>query len=434
MHSLLRNGDFVRLFAGRLITNVGDSLYFVAAMWLVYDLTGDPAFSGIAGFLTLAPSALQAFFGPLVDRFSLRRILVGTQAAQGVLILAIPAIHYYGALSVWVVLAVMPLLSLLNQLVYPAQSAALPRLVDQEELVAANSAFSLAYQGTDAIANALGGVLVAALGAVTLFLVDSVTFAAAALLFATLSVGAGDAEDHAAGESRDADAPVATDGGDDVADGEADAAPSSYWTSLREGVDYVRGTVLVAILAGAALVNFVMGGAVMAAMPAFADTLGGATAYGVLMAATAAGMFVGAVGASALKDRAFGWLTIACFLVSGLLWIAAILAAWLPATAALFCLALIPVGIGNVLLSSMVQAAVPDDLLGRVSALLGSVSSVSVPIGALLGGVLTGVVGPDVLLTVAGVGPVLFALYWLARPELRTLPAIGDVETLELAE
>jgi hypothetical protein len=59
---------FRRLFAGRVVTNVGDSLYFVAAMWLVYRLTGDPVYSGIAGFLTLAPAALQFLVGPLVDR------------------------------------------------------------------------------------------------------------------------------------------------------------------------------------------------------------------------------------------------------------------------------------------------------------------------------------------------------------------------------
>ena len=37
---LLRNPDFRRLLLGRLVTNAGDSLYAVAAMWLVYTLSG----------------------------------------------------------------------------------------------------------------------------------------------------------------------------------------------------------------------------------------------------------------------------------------------------------------------------------------------------------------------------------------------------------
>jgi MFS family permease len=170
------------------VTNAGDSLYAVSAMWLVYSLTGSTFYTGVAGFLTLGMQALQAFVGPLVDRWPLRRTLVWTQAVQAVLVLTVPVAHVTGYLSVWLVLAVMPLLSLLNQFVYPAGTAALPRIVDEEELTAANSLFATTYQGSELVFNALAGVLVTAVGAVTLFAVDSVTFAVAVALFAGLRV------------------------------------------------------------------------------------------------------------------------------------------------------------------------------------------------------------------------------------------------------
>jgi len=226
MSSLIRNRDFVRLFAGRVLTNAGDSLYYVASMWLVYDLTCSSFYTGLAGFLVLAPAAFQFLFGPLVDRVSLRRLLVGTQLAQALVVFAVPLAYTLGYLNVWVVLAVMPLLSLLNQPVYPAESAALPRVVDREQLVQANSLFALAYQGVDAAFNAIGGVLIALVGATALFVFDAVTFAAAALLFAGLRIRAasdpepgGSADDAAAGAARSVDDasadPVAiTDGGD----------------------------------------------------------------------------------------------------------------------------------------------------------------------------------------------------------------------------
>lgn len=188
MRTLFANREFRRLFLGRLVTNAGDSLYAVAAMWLVYSLSGSTLYTGIAGFLTFGMQALQVFVGPLVDRWSLRRTLVGTQAAQGVLVLAIPAAHYLGVLTVELVLVVMPLLALLNQFVYPSQSAALPRVVESEELADANAAFAFAYQGSEAAFNALGGLAVAALGAVSLYVVNSVTFAVALALFAGLRV------------------------------------------------------------------------------------------------------------------------------------------------------------------------------------------------------------------------------------------------------
>jgi hypothetical protein len=77
----------------------------------------------------------------------------------------------------------IPLLSLLNQFVYPAQNAALPRIVSESQLTRANSAFSFANQGTNTVFRVLGGVLIALLWAVALFIIDSVTFVIAVILF-----------------------------------------------------------------------------------------------------------------------------------------------------------------------------------------------------------------------------------------------------------
>lgn len=69
MNLLWKNKNFLILFLGRMITNIGDSLYYVASMWLVYQLGGSSFYSGIAGFLILLPMGLQFLTGPFVDRF-----------------------------------------------------------------------------------------------------------------------------------------------------------------------------------------------------------------------------------------------------------------------------------------------------------------------------------------------------------------------------
>ncbi|WP_267641636.1 MFS transporter [Haloarchaeobius amylolyticus] len=422
--TLLRNHSFARLFAGRLVTNMGDSLYFVAAMWLVYDLTGNEFYSGLAGFLTLAPSAFQAFAGPLVDRWDLRRLLVGTQLVQAVLILAVPVAHALGLLTVWVVLVVMPLLSLLNQLVYPAESAALPRVVEKDELVQANSLFAMAYQGVDAVFNALGGLLVAAFGAVAIFVFDSVTFLAAALLFASVRLPAADGPAEASTAAADSDAVadgLVTDGGA--------GAERGYLAELREGFAFVRGTILLTMLGGSLVINFTFG-ATIAAMPAYGDLLGGAGAYGLLMAGLGVGMLVGSLLAGRFGDRAFGRLTIASMAAAGVLWTVAIWLAWTPATVALVAVALVPTGITNVLIVSMVQSLVPEHLLGRVMAVTGSASAVATPFGALAGGALAAAFGPAMVMSMAGGGFLFLAAYVAAVPSLRRMPAVGDVETL----
>jgi MFS family permease len=457
MRGPFRNSDFGRLFAGRVVTNVGDSLYFVAAMWLVYDLTNDPFYSGVAGFLTLAPSALQFLAGPLVDRWSIRATLTMTQVIQAIIVLAVPVASEMGALTPELILVVMPTLSVLNQLVYPAQSAALPRLLDDEDLVAANSAFSVAYQGVDMVANALGGVTIALIGGVALFAIDAVTFGVAAILFVTVSVPAasehaGDYETpNADGTTNDtavgdgvmaADSRESTQGVDSNTDSRSNSDgelrvddSSQYVVDLLAGGRVVRGTFLVWLIIGAMAVNFTSGIA-LATMPAYADLLSGesvpavlgdAGAYGVLMGAFAAGNFVGAVAAGAVADRRMGRLMIAGFGVSGVTWTAAILANWLPVTAALLIVALVPAGIVNVQLAAVVQSAVPEELVGRVSSVLGSATAASIPVGALVGGVVASALGPETTMLLNGVGLGGLAVYVLAVPSLRQLPVAETV-------
>ena len=356
---LFRNTNLRRLVFGRLVTNAGDSVYAIAAMWLVYDLTGSSAYTGLAGLLTMGPQALQVLVGPLVDRWPLRRILVGTQLLQAVLVLVVPLAHFLDSLSVWVVLTVMPLVSLLNQFVYPAQSAALPRIVEQEDLVSANSLLSLAYQGVDMAFNALAGVLVAAVGAVTLYLLDSVTFVVAATLFLGLRVPTVGASSGEAGDDPTTPAAAVPDGGDDdtatemATDGdEASVEHSSYVAELRDGLSFMRGTILLPLLVTSVVANGTLGG-VWATMPAFADARGGPEAYGLLMAAIAGGMLVGALVASRFEDQPLGRLTVSLYAVSGVCWLAAVASSSLVVTAALLALALVPVGISNVVVVTM---------------------------------------------------------------------------------
>ncbi|HZD43167.1 MAG TPA: hypothetical protein VE134_03840, partial [Methanomicrobiales archaeon] len=99
MRSLFENRTFSRLFLGRLITNAGDSAYAVAAMWLAFQLGGSSFYTGLAGFLTMLPQTLQFLLGPLVDRWQIRRILLGTQLAQGILVLTIPVAYAMGWLT-----------------------------------------------------------------------------------------------------------------------------------------------------------------------------------------------------------------------------------------------------------------------------------------------------------------------------------------------
>ncbi|SET70702.1 Transmembrane secretion effector [Salinibacillus kushneri] len=145
MMSVLKNMNFLKLFSGRITTNAGDSIYYVAAMWLVYELGGSAFYTGLAGFLTLMPQVFQFLTGPIIDRVSIRKLLTFSQVIQAILILFIPIAHLLDVLNVTLVLLVMPFISLLNQIAYPATSAVIPLLLPKEQLTKGNSLMSFAY-------------------------------------------------------------------------------------------------------------------------------------------------------------------------------------------------------------------------------------------------------------------------------------------------
>lgn len=425
------------MFLGRLVTNIGDSLYLIGAMWLVYNLTGSSFYTGIAGFLVQLPTSVQFLYGPLVDRWDLRRTLVATQVVQCVCVLIVPLAAAVGYLSVWIVLLIMSLLSLLNQFVYPAHSAALPRIVDDEQLVQANSLFTSAYQGSEVVFNAIGGIVIAIVGAVTLFAIDSITFAVAALLFLRLEIPSIE-EENAESKGEENSEPEDVENEEEssqksheLENTEDTDADDSYVDELREGFDYLRGSIILSMILGAVVANFGFG-AMLAVMPAFADSFGGAETFGLLMAALAGGQLVGAVGASVIEDVAYGQFSVVALMFTGIGLAGMVFVPGRLPTVGLLFVATIPVGMFNVMFFSLLQSSVDSAFLGRVTSMVSSVTTVMIPIGSLLGGFIAEAFSPEIVLYGLAGLIVLNGLYFLAHPKIRGLPSVSETDAVTL--
>jgi predicted MFS family arabinose efflux permease len=102
-------------------------------------------------------------------------------------------------------------------------------------------------------------------------------------------------------------------------------------------------------------------------------------------------------------------------------------------TAALFGLAMLPLGVMNVLTSALIQSVVEASMLGRVSALLASSSSLAAPVGAFVGGAVADAVGVVPVLAVSGLAFFLAATHHLVIPSLRRLPPVADAARIETA-
>lgn len=422
VHPLAGNATFLRLLAGRLVTNAGDSIYYVAALWLVHDLGNSTVYTGLASFLILLPGTIQFVVGPLVDRLPVSRVLVVTQLLQALLIAIVPIADALGALSVEVVLVVIPLAALLNLATYPAQSSALPRAVDDEHLSTANSVFNAAHEGVNMAFNAVGGFLVglAAVGAIGALVIDIGTFALAIALFAGLVLPerqsrAGDAE--AAAPEMGATGWAET----------VRTETRSYLDSFVDGLAYLRGSAFVSVILPQIVISFAMG-MLLAILPAYAALRGGSGLYGVLLSALAAGALLGSILAARLDTMPYGYVLIGGSGLTALAWTGAALSSWTPFIVVCFAVAIVYPGLNRVLFDTLVQSVVPEDYIGRVSSSMSTLTNLATPFGSLAGGALAAVVGPVPILGIAAGANVLVMVYFLASGPIRGLPAVASVD------
>ena len=181
---LLRgNRPFRVLWSARAVSVLGDSLGLVAL--LVY-LQAETGAAVAVALLLLAGDCVPGLFGPVAglvgDRYGLRRVMVGCEVAQGLLVLAIAA-----ALPPLPILLVLVAVRGIGATTFTAASrSAVPRVVEDEDLEAANAALGVGTYGLEA----LGPLVAAALFALTdirgVLLVDVATFAVSAVLLARL--------------------------------------------------------------------------------------------------------------------------------------------------------------------------------------------------------------------------------------------------------
>ncbi|AZJ21285.1 MULTISPECIES: MFS transporter [Bacillus] len=398
---ILKNRNFLLLFLGRIFTNIGDSLYYVAAMWLVYKLSGNPFYSGLAGFLTLLPSALQFLTGPFVDRWAIKNTLVITQVLQCMLILIIPITHYFDLLTVQLLLIIMPIVAFIEQFAYPAQSKALPLLLHKTQLLKGNSLFSFAYQGIDLICTTLSGILVALLGAITLYVIDSITFAITALLFFSLKMPK-------------------------QAETNTSLSTKQYFTDLKEGFSIVFRSLMGVFLIGSVVANFSIG-MTMAILPSFADSLGGVKSYGFFLAAISAGSLIGALFSSWVGKRNVGRVSIIGFATGAIFWFLSTIVPFQWLSILLFGLAWIPIGATNILFATISQIVIPNQYIGRINSVMRSMGTIAMPFGSLIGGYAANVFSSQLIFAFASIGILFISFVWLLHPKLRALPKADEI-------
>jgi len=182
------NKNINSLFAGQLISQMGDSMFNIGLMWLVLEITGSKATMGTVAMVSYLPMLFFGLFaGVLVDAFNRKKMMLAADFLRALIVLIIPVTYFLNVISIPIIIFTAFGLSTLTAVFNPARDAVIPFLVQEKNLLKANSLI----QGSNYIAILLGPGLAAAvisiIGVVPLFTADSVTFILSFLLVLIIS-------------------------------------------------------------------------------------------------------------------------------------------------------------------------------------------------------------------------------------------------------
>ncbi|MFE3269839.1 MULTISPECIES: MFS transporter [unclassified Streptomyces] len=177
------SADFRRLWLSGLITHFGSSLTFVALPVQMKVLTGSAVAVGAIGAVELVPLIVFGLYGgALADALDKRKLIVRTEAGQGLLCAALLVNALTPTPAVWPLYAVAAFSSALVAMQRPALDSLVPRIVAHEHLPAAASLNSLRWSVGGVAGPALAGVVVAYAGLGWAYGVDLATFVVSVVL------------------------------------------------------------------------------------------------------------------------------------------------------------------------------------------------------------------------------------------------------------
>lgn len=387
---LRRNREFRHLYLASLISLGGDWFLLVALFGLVLRYTRSP----IAVALLLAAQNLTYFAvsplaGVLADRLDRRLLMVGADVTRAVLCLGFLFVR--GPALVWLAYPLLAAMETFGAAFEPASSAALPNLVEPDDLATANALAGSLWGTMLAIGAALGGIVAALFGSDAAIVIDSLSFAGSALLI--LGIHSSFSEGTAASEHE------------------------RLLVAAGEAVRYARRDHRVLALL-AVKFGWGLAGGVIVLIPLLATRSfhAGDVGIGLLLAARGLGALIGPfAGRASLgqKDRRLFQtigIALAVFGVGyALLGLVPGLLLALPA------IALAHVGGGAQWTLSIygLQRIVPDRIRGRIFAFDGMLVTLTFGLSSLLTGWLASAIGPGATAVTLGAVAVVWAGAWV---------------------
>jgi MFS family permease len=387
---LRRNRDFRRAYLSSLISLGGDWFLLVALFGLVLDVTDSAlAVAFLLAAQDLTYPIVSPVMGILADRLDRKHVMVTADIGRAVLCVGFLFTQTDG--TWWIVYPLLAAMASFSAAFEPASAAALPNLVDGEDLATANALSGSLWGTMLAVGAGLGGVVTAALGRDAAIAIDAVSFVVSALLIIRI--------------------------GRSFQESRVQETPTRLREAATQTVRYARRDHRVLALL-AVKFGWGLAGGVLVLVPLLAEGKfhAGEMGIGLLLAARGVGALIGPfVGRATLGDedrRLFLTIGLALGVFGAgyvLLGLAPGLLLALPAIA----LAHTGGGAQWMLSSYGLQKIVPDHIRGRIFALDGMLVTLTFGASSLVTGWLAEAFDAQVTAFVMGGVALVWAVVWM---------------------
>lgn len=387
MLALLKsNRELRRLFFAHAVSRAGDAFNTVALVVLAFDLTGSGfGVAAVVAFEVLPVLLFGPVAGLLADRFSRRRLMITADLARAAIVGLLAISHG----STLVLYASAVGLSLGTMAFNPAASSILPDVVDENDVVTANSALWTVAVVAQIILAPTAGALIGFFGVGVAFAINAASYLFSAFFLTRLKAGRTPA-----------------------------ALTVRGWRGVAAGIDAVRSHPLLRRLAIVQVLASLSAGATSGLLIVLAERrLGiGPGGFGALLAAIGIGA---AVGPALLRKRvqpaARRWLFGPYAVRGGVDFLLATTTSPVAAGTALVAYGM-STSTGTVAYQSTLQTAVPTELRGRAFALYDVLWNAGRLISLAAGGLLVELVGVQWVYALGGVLLLAAAAVGLGTP------------------
>ncbi|MBI4672743.1 MAG: MFS transporter [Chloroflexi bacterium] len=385
-------------FAGQLMSLAGSWMQTTAQGFLVYQLTGSPAYLGIVGFAAGVPPWLFMLYGGVVaDRLSRRTLLVVTQTTMMLLAFVLAALTFTHLVQPWHIVVLSFGVGIANAFDAPARQSFVLEMVEREHLTNAIALNSTMFQTATVVGPAIAGVLYDVVGPAWCFTINGLSYIAVIVALLSMRIK-----------------PLP-----------ANPIHKSTLEDLKEGLRYVRQHALIRTFMLIAAFVSLFGLAFVTLLPAWAvNILGGdAATNGWMQSARGLGALAGALMIASLGNfRSKGkLLTVGTFAFP----LTLLVFAFIRSTP-LALITLVVAGWGFMvlfnMLNTLLQGIVNDELRGRVLSIYTLTFFGGMPIGSLWAGAVAEQIGEPPTVILGALFSLAFAAFvFLKMPGVRKL-------------